>query len=414
MECMNRMGPDEAEHLEERYRRAAARIEEATDRHDRRRAVGRLYEMSWKNPYAAYRAGEVSEFGLYGRTPDHIEAANMYLRAHRLGDTRATWKLIERNPCSVPPEEAEAGRRRLFMDAALPVRTRLADGTWDCEAADGFIEEAEARAERSSALRELLTEALFRAGDGRCRVWAERSAADGCERSRLVLALCLLEDADSAEDPEDGARSFAEAVGILEGTDDWMAHLALADILFSSRFTESDDATALDHLLKAVSSGGDPDGMRAAALPYLEYYAASLEGMEPETRFLSRSGEASFPGRSVRTEYPPLSWSAVPEWTLLMRVTRTGEDGVTDYRELRNDGGGFEDDVFAVIPMSSGHDMPDAPASFVFKPTGLEMELGDDCRVVRAVYEDLDEEQLRTVFLICVDSARRSVGRLRA
>ena len=30
------------------------------------------------------------------------------------------------------------------------------------------------------------------------------------------------------------------------------------------------------------------------------------------------------------------------------------------------------------------------------------------------VYEDLDEEQLRTVFLICVDSARRSVGRLRA
>ena len=120
-----------------------------------------------------------------------------------------------------------------------------------------------------------------------------------------------------------------------------------------------------------------------------------------------------FLGRSVRTECPPLSWSAVPEWTLLMRVTRTGEDGVTDYRELRNGGGGFEDDVFAVVPASSGHDMPDAPASFVFKPTGLEMELGDDCRVVRAVYEDLDEEQLRTVFLICVDSARRSVGRLR-
>ena len=72
MECMNRMGPDEAEHFQERYRRVAARIEEATDRHDRRRAVGRLYEMSWKNPYAAYRAGEVSEFGLYGRTPDHV------------------------------------------------------------------------------------------------------------------------------------------------------------------------------------------------------------------------------------------------------------------------------------------------------------------------------------------------------
>ena len=53
------------------------------------------------------------------------------------------------------------------------------------------------------------------------------------------------------------------------------------------------------------------------------------------------------------------------------------------------------------------------PDTFIFKPTGFEMELGEDCRVVRAVYEDLDEEQLRTVFLICVDSARRSVGRLR-
>ncbi len=45
---------------------------------------------------------------------------------------------------------------------------------------------------------------------------------------------------------------------------------------------------------------------------------------------------------------------------------------------------------------------------------GFEMEFGDDCRVVIAVYEDLDEEKLRRVFQICVDSDRRSVGRPRA
>ena len=199
MECMNRMGPDEAEHLEERYRRAAARIEEATDRHDRRRAVGRLYEMSWKNPYAAFRAGEISELGLFGRTSDHLVAANMYMRAHRLGDTRATWRLISEHPCSADPEEADARSERLFMEAALPVRTRRADGSWLFEQDDGFMEEAESRADGSAWVRRMLAHAKHLAGDPGCRHWAELSARDGDAASRRILAEWLIDDAYQAE-----------------------------------------------------------------------------------------------------------------------------------------------------------------------------------------------------------------------
>ena len=416
MQCVSRMTPDDSEHMRERYERAEARIESARDRFERARAVDRLYDRSWKNPYAAFRAGEVSEFGLYGREPDAMEAANMYLRAHRLGDTRATWKLILGHPLSSTPEEASGRAWRLFMEAALPERRRCADGLWAYAVDDGFVSEAEDRASDSSEVRAMLAEALFRARDPRCAEWARRSAEDGCGASRRILAECLLEDAHSAEDPEDGARIAEEAAPMLEeaAEDDWRARLALAREAFCSRFTEEDDAAALDHLLRAASMPADPEERRAEVLPYLEYYAASLEGMVPETRMLSRSGEAHLPGRSVRTPVPSLDMCAVPEWVLLLRVTRTRQDFVTDIREMRNRSGGYEDGTFAILPPSTEGTLPDAPAAFIFKPTGLELELGEEPAVIAAEYEDLDESHLREVFLICVDAVREDVGRLRA
>ncbi len=211
-----------------------------------------------------------------------------------------------------------------------------------------------------AVVQELLAQVLFKAGDGMCQVWAERSVADRSERSRIMLALCFLKDADEVEDPENGARSFKEAVGIMEDMNDRRVHLALADILFSSRFADIDDKAVLNHL-KMATAGGDSKEMCAAILLHLEYYVVSLEGMGPKTRFLSRSGEASFLGRSVRTEYPSLSWSAVPKWTLLMRVICTRKDGLTDYRELRDDSCGFENDVFVSVPTVFRRGMPDAP-----------------------------------------------------
>lgn len=262
----------------------------------------------------------------------------------------------------------------------------------------------------------MLAEALFRARDPRCAEWARRSAEDGCGASRRILAECLLDDAHAAEDPEDGARIAEEAVSMLEeaAEDDWRARLALAREAFCSRFTEEDDAAALDHLLRAASMPADPEERRAEVLPYLEYYAASLEGMVPETRMLSRSGEAHLPGRSVRTPVPSLDMCAVPEWVLLLRVTRTRQDFVTDIREMRNRSGGYEDGTFAILPPSTEGALPDAPAAFIFKPTGLELELGEEPAVIAAEYEDLDESHLREVFLICVDAVREDVGRLRA
>ena len=375
MQCVSRMTPDDSEHMRERYERVESRIESARDRFERARAVDRLYDRSWKNPYAAFRAGEVSEFGLYGREPDTMEAANMYLRAHRLGDTRATWKLILGHPLSSTPEEASGRAWRLFMEAALPERRRCADGLWAYAVDDG-----------------------------------------GCGASRRILAECLLDDAHAAEDPEDGARIAEEAAPMLEeaAEDDWRARLALAREAFCSRFTEEDDAAALDHLLRAASMPADPEERRAEVLPYLEYYAASLEDMVPETRMLSRSGEAHLPGRSVRTPVPSLDMCAVPEWVLLLRVTRTRQDFVTDIREMRNRSGGYEDGTFAILPPSTEGALPDAPAAFIFKPTGLELELGEEPAVIAAEYEDLDESHLREVFLICVDAVREDVGRLRA
>ena len=412
MQCTSRMGPDDAERLEERYERAEARIAEARDRHDRQRAVGRLYEMSWKNPYAAYRAGEISELGLHGRAPDHLEAVNMYYRAHRLGDTRATWRLILEHPCSASPEEADARSRRFFMEAALPVRNRRADGTWLCEADDGFIAEAEARADTSPMIRELLTEALRRSRDPKCAHWARRSMGDDCTASAAILAESLMDDAYGSEEFDDGMELYREAVAIAEGpaSGEWRAQLLLGREAFCSMFREADDAEALDRFLRAAELCRDPEERRAEVLPYLEYYAASLDGLNPETRPLSRSGRTSCRGRSVRTPCPPLGWCAVPEWALLMRVTMTGPDGTTVLKDHVNIRGGFGNDVFSIVPAVTDPSLPDRPATFVFRPTGLRLELGEDCMEVRAMYEDLDEAQLRGVFLICADSARDSRG----
>ena len=290
MQCTSRLGVDEMEHLRERYERAEARIEEAKDRYDRMRAVGRMYEMSWKNPYAAFRAGEISELGLFGRTSDHLEAANMYMRAHRLGDTRATWRLISEHPCSADPEEADARSERLFMEAALPVRIRRADGSWLFEQDDGFMEEAESRADGSAWVRRMLAHAKHIAGDPGCRHWAELSARDGDAVSKRILAEWLIDDAYQAEDSDDGRRSFAEAMSILNSLDDdWRAHMILGREAFCSRFAIRDDAVALDHFLRVVSLTGDPDG-RSAVLPYLEYYAAfpgCAEETEPSARTIA-------------------------------------------------------------------------------------------------------------------------------
>ncbi len=410
MQCTSRLGVDEMEHLQERYERAEARIEEAKDRYDRMRAVGRMYEMSWKNPYAAFRAGEISELGLFGRTSDHLEAANMYMRAHRLGDTRATWRLISEHPCSADPEEADARSERLFMEAALPVRTRRADGSWLFEQDDGFMEEAESRADGSAWVRRMLAHAKHLAGDSGCRHWAELSARDGDAASRRILAEWLIDDAYQAEDPDDGRRSFAEAMAILNSLDDdWRAHLIMGRETFCSRFAARDDAVAIDHFLRAVSLTGDPDG-RSVVLPYLEYYAASSEGLGPETRCLTRSGRASHPGPSPPIQCPSLGWSAVPEWALLLSVTRTAPDGTTGMRGHCNSRGGFEDGMFSIVPAVSDPHLPDRPASFYFKPTGLRIDLGDDVMSMTAVREELDESDLRWVFLLCVDSVRRSIG----
>ena len=111
---------------------------------------------------------------------------------------------------------------------------------------------------------------------------------------------------------------------------------------------------------------------------------------------------------------PSLDMCAVPEWVLLLRVTRTRQDFVTDIREMRNRSGGYEDGTFAILPPSTEGALPDAPAAFIFKPTGLELELGEEPAVIAAEYEDLDESHLREVFLICVDAVREDVGRLRA
>lgn len=105
-----------------------------------------------------------------------------------------------------------------------------------------------------------------------------------------------------------------------------------------------------------------------------------------------------------------MGWSAVPEWALLLSVTRTAPDGTTGMRGHGNSRGGFEDGMLSIVPAVSDPHLPDWPASFYFKPTGLRIDLGDDVMSMTAVREELDESDLRWVFLLCVDSARRSIG----
>ena len=392
-----------------RFEEIDTSLSEASDRTSLGEALHRLRKASKHNPFAAFRMAEVLEFGLFGQWPDHERALKLYLRAHRLGDTRATWRLV------LDPPRPLNGRNpslRVFRQAMFSSYWEDPGRGPDIVLDEGFVAEAEGRAESDPRVRRLLVRAFREARDPRALRWASESMDDPF--SMFVTGEHMLRTAE-ALGPEDGRGIMEEAVRLLERSapHEWRASMALAELLFCSNLRPQDDAGALDRLLEVASARGERRRRREAALPYLEYYAASLPGLEPETRILSTSGPGRSPGPSLMHDPMALRHEPVPEWMLLLRVTRTDSSGRTAYGALANRRGGFEDGTFAMIPRDPDDPEDETVPRFIYKPTGFRLLLfGEDSTGVLSMFEDMDEEELRRVLLRCVDSARATIGGL--
>ena len=410
MKRIEALGWDEIDRFAREWRRAEEDVEAAETAWESTEAIDRITRIAKRNPVAAFGLGEAYESGRWF-LPDCRKAEKLYLRAHRMGYREATFRLAAENPCRAPPGEGFDRSYRIFRQAAFTFRDPEPDGTICASLDQDFISEAESRAEWDPATRPLLALALEEAGDGRCEHWARRAAADGSPVGRGVHARCMLRAAEECR--FDPSEMRAEALRLLReasGTD-WRSAAALGEILFCSDLVPRDDAGALDLFLRASRLGtGDRRLRRARVLPYLEYYAASVPGLEPRLRGLSPAGRFAFRGRTPMRDCLELWHEPMPEWALLIRVTRTGPGGLTSHRRFRGPEGGFSNDVFTIIPgdpdMEEGCDEP----RFVFHPTGFEMLLMHEPVYILSLCENLDEDELRRVFLTCVDSVRIGSG----
>ena len=410
MKGIEALGSDETDRFAREWRMAEEDVEAAETAWEATEAIGRIAKIVKRNPVAAFGLGEAYESGRWF-LPECDRAAKLYLRAHRKGYREATFRLAAENPCRAPPGEGFDRSYRLFRQAAFMTRDPEPDGTLYAVLDQDFISKAESRAEWDPATRPLLALALEEAGDGRCERWARLAAADGSPVGMGVYARCLLRAAEGCR--FDPSEMSAEALRPLREASetDWRSAAALGEILFCSDLAPRDDVGALDLFLRASRLGtGDRRLRRARVLPYLEYYAASVPGLEPRLRGLSPAGRFAFRGRTPMRDCLELWYEPMPEWALLIRVTRTGPGGLTSHGRFRSPEGGFSNDVFTIVPgdpdMEEGCDEP----RFVFHPTGFEMLLMYEPAYVLSLCESLDEDELRRVFLACVDSVRVGFG----
>ncbi len=106
------------------------------------------------------------------------------------------------------------------------------------------------------------------------------------------------------------------------------------------------------------------------------------------------------------------------EFQILKAITCTNDDGSTNLKEWKNDGYGFENDVFAFRRSDDiDYDFWTEHvwlANFIFKPAGFELDWYDIVGKNDQVNQAVSTDDIRKMLRFCIDSVRRDLGRREA
>lgn len=182
-----------------------------------------------------------------------------------------------------------------------------------------------------------------------------------------------------------GSVDHEEALRLMRTAADvyWRASLVMGQLLFVGRYVERDEAAAAEYISAALRMSG-------------QYPAVAWN------RYLSESPDLDSEAGSDE----PFRVIDLPEWKVLEDVTASW-GGSTQYTQLSNSGGQFENGTFAILSFPASRWLWRCPSGLLFKPTGLVISnigCSDESVSVK-----LSESELRGVLRACVDSARDSV-----
>ena len=237
--------------------------------------------------------------------------------------------------------------------------------------------------------------------------WAEKASPDYDAEKIFMRAHFVRQTYLETGDPE----KLKEFVSGYERSADMGfadAQYEMGVMLFSGRFMERNLARSYRYL-KAAAKSGDEEAKRFLGIFLDEVPEAVPSPEEGETIGIYQSPKTFDRGFNI----PTRDLVDAPEWQVLMEITESEYHGHTYIKSRRNETGGYENDVFAVSPFYWGEafdrdyeKLSDRP-NFLFKPTGFSIEWYKYPFRDSHMSEDLDSNQLRHIWRICIESVVR-------
>lgn len=337
-----------------------------------------IWNLAKYNPYAAYMLASSMEKGEMRGHP-----GGYYRMSAEMGCSRALWKFLE------DPGEG-VGIRELCgtYNSCAYGQERDPHGYMD------FRSDAARRAEENPVIWTMIAFGDFCKEDWRLFDDSSKKAVAQGDPFACYLRGCrMLQIAEWSTSESEATRLAREGIDLLRRASDriWEARRLLGEELWTGRWVprEAEEGTRLI-LSTTPRSPMDDD--------YWREYLGSPPNMGHDG-----SAKGSLPGdlgRIGRRSCGHIVDSC--EWRVLMRVTYTNGWGITSMANRRGRMGGYENDVFVLNPWREEH--PAVPF-LEFKPSGV--KLFDP--VEPFTNADMDEEDVRMMLRICIDSVTGAV-----
>lgn len=339
-------------------------------------------------------------------TGDDDGARGWLSKASDLGCIRASAELLTGLPDELFEDLQEIDR--IWSRFCRPWRRSLADlleGHGHLETDTELITIITEAAETDWRMNILLMWDAFRRDRAvELRERAERGVAEGHRAAMWILANELVLEAKSCVGEKKAKDLMSRAVDLFETSSDkiWHSSRDLGVQLFCARGVERDIPRAAECFLDAAERGS---GEALRWLDFLTSDPSIEEANMPEIRWRTAGEDVSVP------DYFAMS----PEWQVLRDIT--GFDLKSEYPQLCNEWGGFENDVFSIVPDYVTSDRVcgrvETEPFLVFKPTGFKMSWS---RSPERAYmsQDIGWDRLAKMLRVCIDSACNSIRGLDA
>ena len=333
-----------------------------------------MWSIAKYNTYAAYMFASRIEKGEIGGC-----AATYYHKAAERGCDRAFWTIVA-NP------DYNLGVRDLCETyrSAMSYRTELGSSEQD----PVMRKEALRLAETFPVLLTVVAFGDLCYGHPDFMAVSKKAVESGSEYAKYLRAGRLLELANWSGDDGEARRMADEAISLLRSSSSRVPESSrlLGEETMTGRWVEADRERAVT--LISCSDTTDPQGSD----PWRDYLTDVPDPSHDGRSGYSMPGALGRTGRRACTDVTRLC-----EWAVLMRVTYTGGSGMTSWRSHRGLLGGYENDVFRLIP--SSEDRGGAPF-FEFKPAGIWIRDPNE----PTINADMDTDDIRPMLRICVDS----------